>query len=203
MGQTLTDQPNTHNSSDSQDRVNRLTTYLRLGIAALIVICGLYVALSPGVVYAPVPKIVLFCLISFLPAILFGAEAAARFDLKLPGFAFTTAGAAAIALGTLLLLSYLAKPEEQIAVYRIVDDRRQPVLGLDRDGAVEVQLSKQALMVTKLIDGNNVVLIFPEQVGECELVVKPLLLGPAYIGKVSYSGNRQVELMLGRDLKSQ
>lgn len=179
----------------------RLNTYMRLGIVALILLLGIYVALSPNIVYAPVPKVVLFCLISFLPAILFGAEAAAKFDLKLPGFAFTTAGAAAISLGTLLLMSNLAKPEQQIAVFRIVNDQNQPVLGLDRDGAVQVQLSNQALAVTRFIDGNNVVLIFPEQVGEVDLLVKPLLMGPTYSGKVSYGGNRQSQLVLGRDLK--
>jgi|SRR6185436_132026 len=181
--------------------MSRINTYARLGIAVLILLLGLYVALSPSIIYAPVPKIVLLCLISFLPAILFGAEAAAKFDLKLPGFAFTTAGAAAIALGTLLLLSHLTKPEQQIAVYRIVDEQRQPVLGLDREGAVEVQLSNQALAVTKFIDGNNIVLIFPEQVGEVEMLVRPSLTGPTYFGKVSYAGNRQSELMLERDLK--
>lgn len=181
--------------------MSRLNTYGRWFIVFLILLLGLYVALSPSVIYAPVPKIVLLCLISFLPAILFGAEAAAKFDLKLPGFAFTTAGAAAISLGTLLLLSYLTKPEQQIAVYRIVDQQRQPVLGLDRDGAVKVQLSNQALVVTKLIDENNVVLIFPEQVGEVDMLVKPVLTGPTYFGKVSYAGTRESELMLGRDLK--
>ena len=181
--------------------MNRLNSYGRWIIVFLIIGLGLYVALSPSVVYAPVPKVVLFCLISFLPAILFGAEAASKFDLQLPGFAFTTAGAAAVALGTLLLLSYLAKPEQQIAVYRIVDQQRQPVLGLDRNGAVEIQLSNQALVVTKLIDGNNLVLIFPEQVSEADVLVKPVLMGPTFFGKVTYGGNRQSELMLGRDLK--
>lgn len=182
--------------------MSRLTTYVRLGISILILCVGLYVALSPSLVYAPVPKVVLFCLISFLPAILFGAEAAAKFDLHLPGFAFTTAGAAAIALGTLLLLSHLAQPEQQISVFRIVDEHRQPVLGLDREGAVEVQLSDTAMTVTKFIDGNHVVLIFPEQVGECDMLVKPLLSGPTYSGKVGYAGNRQSELVLGQDLKT-
>ena len=182
--------------------MNRLNSYGRWIIVFLILALGLYVALSPSVVYAPVPKVVLFCLISFLPAILFGAEAASKFNLKLPGFAFTTAGAAAVALGTLLLLNHLAKPEQQIAVYRIVDQQRQPVLGLDREGAVEIQLSNQALVVTKLIDGNNLVLIFPEQIGEADVLVKPVLTGPTYFGKVSYAGNRQSELMLGRDLKN-
>ena len=76
------------------------------------------------------------------------------------------------------------------------------MLGLDRSGAVELQLSNQALVVTRFIDGNNIVLIFPEQVGEVDMLVKPLLAGPTYFGKVSYAGNRQSELMLGRDLRT-
>jgi hypothetical protein len=180
--------------------MDRVNVFVRWGVTILIVLVGLYVALSPSLIYAPVPKVILFCLVSFLPAILFGTEATSQFKLSLPGFVFATTGAAAVALGTLLLLSNLAKPEQQIAVYRIVDEHRQPVLGLDRDGAIQVHLSNQGLAVTKFLDGNSMILIFPEQVGECDILVKPLISGPTYSGKVTYAGNRQSELLLGKDL---
>ena len=180
--------------------MKRLSTYVHWGIITLILGAALYVALSPNLVYAPVPKVVLFCLIGFLPAILFGTEATSRFNLQLGWFAFTTTGAVAVIFGMLFGLTYLAKPQQQIAVYRIVDEHGQPVLGLDRNGVLDVHLSNNALTVTKFIDGNNLILIFPEQVGECDILVKPLSVGPTYFGKVSYAGNRRAELILGKDL---
>jgi hypothetical protein len=191
---------NHHGRSNGQYTL--LNTVFRIIVAVVVLVVGIYVALSPSVVYAPTPRVVLYCLISFLPAILFGAEAVAKFRLQLPGFAFTVIGAAAISLGTLFLLTYLSKPQQQITVFRIVDENRQPVIGLDREGAIDVLLSGEGLQVTKLVDGNNVVLIFPEQVGECEVRVRPLTFGPMYSGKIAYAGNRQTELILGRDLKA-
>lgn len=181
--------------------MNSLFSVARIFIAVAILAVGIYVALSPQVVYAPAPKIVLYCLISFLPAILFGAEAAAKFELKLQGFVFSVFGAAAVALGTLILLTYLSKPEQQIAVFHIFDEDGQPVSNLDRHGAVEVPLSNSGLSVTKFIDGNTLVLIFPEQVGECVIRVRPLPIGKTYVGKVAYAGNRESSLAFGNQLK--
>jgi hypothetical protein len=161
----------------------------------------MYVALSPSVVYAPVPKVVLFLLVSLLPAVLFGAEAASRFQLKMGGFVFATAGAAAVSLGTLLLLTHLSKPQQQIAVFHVFDENGAPVNNLDRQGAVEVPLTSLGISITRFIDGNTVVLIFPEQVGDCDLRIKPLSIGKTYSGKVRYGGNRESELRFGTHLK--
>lgn len=167
----------------------------------LILGLGVFVALSPGVIYAPTPKIVLFFLISFLPSLLLGAEASSRFNLRLfPGFTFTTAGACAVCLGALLLLTYLSKPEEKIAVYQVYDENNDPV-ALDFKEALDVLVTAQGLSVTKFVDGNNVVLIFPEQVGSVELRVKKAPIGPSYTGTVGYAGTRTSKLILGRELR--
>lgn len=166
----------------------------------LILALGLFVALSPGVIYAATPKIVLLFLISFLPSLLFGAEASSRFDLRLPGFTLTTFGACAVCLGGLLLLNHLSKPEEKIAVYQVYDENNDPV-ALDWQGAIEVPVTAQGLTVTKFIDGNNAVLIFPEQVGSVEVRVKTAPIGPTYSGTVGYAGNRTSKLLLGQQLR--
>jgi hypothetical protein len=174
---------------------------LKMVVIVLILGVGIFVALSPTLVYAPTPKIVLFFLISFLPGLLFGAEAASKFNLQLPGFAFTTAGACAVCLGALLLLTHLSKPEEKIAVFQIYDENNEPV-ALDWSGALEIPVTPQGLTVTRFIDGNNVILVFPEQVGETELRVKKDFTNPAYSGSVGYAGSRTSKLILGQDLKS-
>ena len=173
---------------------------VRIVALSLILAVGIFVALSPSVIYAPTPKIVLYFLISLLPAIMFGAEASSRFEFKLPGFCFTTAGAFAACLGILVVLAHLSKPEEKIAVYHVFDESGQSV-ALDWNGALEVPVTSQGLTVTKFVDGNTVILIFPEQVGEAELRVKQYSSGPTYSGSVGYAGSRTVKLLLGDQLK--
>ena len=160
----------------------------------------MFVALSPNVVYAPAPKAILYLLVALLPAILFAAELTAQFQLQLGWFVASAGGAAALVLITLVLLTHLTKPEEQIAVFEIVDDAEQPVSGLDRTGAVQVPRTANGLTITPLVDGNSIVLIFPEQAPVVDLLVRPVLNGPVYRGRVSYAGTRKMKLVLGRDL---
>ncbi len=166
----------------------------------LILALGLYVAVSPDLVYAPTPKIILYLLISFLPALLLGAEAASRFKLKFRNFVFTTAGACAVCLGVLVVLTYLSKPQEKIAVYQIYDENKIPV-ALDWSGAINIPVSHQGLTVTNFVEGNTVILIFPEQAGKIEMQVKKSPSGKMYTGDVSYSGSRTSKLYLSKDLK--
>lgn len=166
--------------------------------AVLILLLGLYVALFPNVAYAPVPRTVLYLLVSLLPAVLLASEASARFEMKLPGFLFTCGGTLAFVLGCLLLLTYLSKPEHQIAVFDIKDARGNRVIGLDEKGSVQVDLSG-SLTVTTIVDESRIAMIFPEQVAETTLRIQ-LPGGPPYEGKVGYAGTRVSALVLGKDL---
>lgn len=171
----------------------------RLVLVGVVLALGVFVALSPKVVYAPVPRIVLFFLISLLLAILFGAEAVAQLKLELPGFTFVTAGASALCLGTLWILTKLSKPEEQIAVFHVYDEKGAPV-NLEWEGAYKVLLSSLGLHVTTFASGSTLVCIFPQQVGEAELQVKKRT-DETYVGTIGFAGSRQVKLVLGKDLK--
>lgn len=178
----------------------QLMVKVRVVVLVLILLVGLSVALSPALVYAPTPRVVLYFLISLLPAILFGAEVASKFEMKLPGFVFATGGAFAVCLGTLLVLSQLSKPEQQIAVFQVYDEHAHEVV-LDWDGAVKVLPDPGGLSATKFVDGNIVILVFPEQAGEVKLQVKKESHGQPYVGTVTYAGNRTSELFLGKQLK--
>ena len=168
-----------------------------------ILALGVFVALSPKVVYAPQPRVVLFLLMSVLVALLFGetATAVTHLQLDLPGFALLSTGATAICFGLLWLLNYLAKPEEKIAVFYIEQEDGKPV-NLQPKGAVEVPVTPKGLMVTHAVSGNNaLILIFPEQVGEAQIRVRSHPNGDQFIGVVAYAGNRSSRLRLNHELK--
>src|ERR1700730_11393913 len=140
--------------------------------AIVILVLGVIVALSPSLVYAPTPRVILFFLIAILPGLIFGFEASSRLEFRLPGLVFTTAGAFAACLGALIIMNNLAKPQEKIAVFRILDSNGDSV-SLDANSAVDVPVTQSGLGVTKFVDRDTVILIFPEQVGSAELRIKP------------------------------
>lgn len=181
--------------------LNTLTNVIRIVSAIAILAVAIFVALAPNVVYAPVPRVVLFLLVAILPAILFGAEFAAKFEFKLPGLLISASLVTGAIFGLLYLLNHFAKPEEKIAVYQIVDENNAPVT-LDFEDAVIVPVTPNGLTVTKFVDGNTVILIFPEQVGQAEILVKKSPSDVTYTGQVNYAGTRRSKLMLGTDLQS-
>ncbi len=176
-------------------------TALKIITGILILLVGVFVSLNPNVVYAPTPRVILLFLIAILPGLLFGFEAVSQFEFRLPGFVFTTAGAFAACLGALVVMDHLAKPEEKISVFRIVDSNGESV-NLDADSAVDVPVTQNGLVVTKFVNRDAVILIFPEQVGSAELKIKPNGNGPTYTGDVTYAGSRRYKLTLGKDLKT-
>jgi hypothetical protein len=178
---------------DKQVRTLRTVTSL------LILLLGLYVALKPAVVYAPTPKVILYFLISLVPAILFGVEAVTRFELRLPAFAFVTGGAFAACLGTLLVLTLLSKPDKQITVFQVVDEGGRP-MPIDSPGAVHVPLTPKGDAVPHFVDQNTIVFIFPEEVGEAELQVWKDSGEDPYVGNVTYAGSTRSTLRLGKQL---
>ena len=79
---------------------------IRIIMALAILGLGVYVAMSPELVYAPTPRAVLFLLVAILPAILLAAEATAEFKMRLPGFVATGGGSFAVMIIVLFLLAY-------------------------------------------------------------------------------------------------
>ena len=176
--------------------VNSIVRWLVIGV---IVILGVVVACMPGLVYAPVPKVVLLFLVAILPAILLGAEAGDRLQLNLGWLVAVVGGSAAVCFLAFYLLMSFAKPEQQIAAFQIYDEQGNPV-SLEWEGAYQVAFGSTALQATTLTKGNQLVVIFPEQVASVQLSVRKSSQGPWYRGALSYSGNRTYEKHLGRDL---
>jgi hypothetical protein len=173
---------------------------LRIVAVAAILLLMAFVALSPTMTYAPVPRLMLFMLASGALAIFLGAEASTRLELKLPGFALVTAGTAALAFGLLWFLTNTLKPELQVAIYQIRDEAGQDVR-VDFNGSVQVNEVPSGRPGFFLSQGNYLVVLFPELVPEEVIRIRKTTDGPYYQGKVSYAGNRQMVLKLGTDLK--
>jgi hypothetical protein len=172
-------------------------TRLKIGAAIAILVLGVFVALSPGLVYAPTPRIILYFLVASLPSLLFGAEATSRFEMKLPGFVFTTAGACAVCFGGLLLLNHLSKPAENIAVFHVVGETGDDI-NLDRAGVLKVRTTSSGNTVTNFVDKDTLVLIFPEQVGTVDIEVTDVSRSATYAIPVSYTGNRSSTIRMDR-----
>jgi hypothetical protein len=176
--------------------------YLKPLILVVILGLGIYIAVSPNIVYAPAPRIVLFFILSIVPAILFGSEIASRFEVSLPGFAFTVVGAGAVFFGSLFLLDRFSKPEEKIAVFSFYDENGNP-LAIDAPGMIRISLGETGLSVTDVYKGNNLIVIFPEQVSEVHVDVYPVADEKPYHGVLTYAGTRKSRLSLGTDLTRQ
>jgi len=174
---------------------------VKIVAAILILLAGLYIALTPSLVYTRTPQIILFFLISILPSFLIGTEAVSKFKFKLPGFLFTTTGAYAVCLGTLVLLAHLTQPTvDKIVVYHIFDENKQPY-SLNYSGAVVIPVTPDGRSITKFVDGNALILIFPKEIEAIDMQVKNLSNSLYYFGTVGYSGQQDYKIILGKDLK--
>jgi hypothetical protein len=177
--------------------LEKATHIVRLVATVLILLAALLVALSPGVVYAPVPKVILFTLVAILPGVLFGAEVLARtnFTLNLGVASLSAVGVGALFFGLFYMMTQFAKPEQQLAVFYVVDKQGQPV-NLDLGGAVRPRLSATGLPVKLFVDGNALVINFPEQVPEVTLDIQEIANGPVVSKTVGYAGNRERTIVL-------
>ncbi len=169
-----------------------------VAIVVILVIMAI-VALSPAVIYSPVPRNILYALVSIFVAILLGAETSARFKFQWLGFSIVLVGTGALCAALLVLLTYLSKPEQQIAAFNIVDENGKKV-DLNWDGALQVPTMGNGISANPFSKGNTLLLIFPEQVGEQEIRVKKTSDGQEYVGTIKYAGTRTVTLKLGVDL---
>ena len=160
-----------------------------------------YVVLSPNVVYAPVPRLMLYFLSSAAIAVFLGAEAATKFELKVPGMIFVTGGTVAAAFFLLWFGTNYVKPDQQVAVFQVFDENGREVRLDWGDEAVKLSPTASGLTGTLVVSGNMMVLIFPEQVVEQDVRVMKTSDGHPYVGKLTYAGSRKSMLKLGTDLK--
>lgn len=172
-----------------------------IGVGAILLLM-IYVVLSPGMSYAVVPRLILFLLSAAAIAIFLGAEATTRLKLEWKGFAFVTAGVAALGFALFWFLTNAIKPELQVAIYQVVDEDGRD-LRVDLADAVRLAEIPSGRPGFFIAQGNQLVVTFPELVSEQELRIRKTTDGAYYSGRVSYAGSRKMSLKLGTDLKQQ
>lgn len=173
---------------------------VRIFVALALLGLGFYVALGPSVGYTPTQRIVLLLLVSLIPTLLLAAEVkSVYFEIKTPALVLGATGVGAFFFVTLHYIVQQTKPEEQIAVFYVVDEEGADV-SLEPEYALMVSTTARGLAVRRFVDANTMILIFPEQVPSVEIAVRKLPHGPAYRGEVSYAGVRTSRLQLGTHL---
>lgn len=180
--------------------LDRTKKIVEMAIMVVVALVAVYVTLVPNVVYAPVPRNILFLLVALLPAYFVGVRASDNVNINLKWVVAKFTGTMAAVIFLLILLVHLSKPEQQIAVFEVLDEHDQRVR-LDREGAIVIQPGSQGVSATKYVDGNTLVLIFPEQLPSVNVAVRKVYDGPEYRGTVGYGGNRTMTLRLGQELK--
>ena len=184
------------------DLPDRLITILRAVTLLVVLVVVVWVVVREGRGLTPEARGLLFFLAGIIPAVLFATEAAARFDLKFPAFAFTAGGGAALMFGALWVLNSTAQPSYNAQVYRMLDAEERPLAGLSREGAVEVNAVEEASgQVPHYVDGSTLIIQYPTQTPRVRVRIRPSSRGPAFSGELSYTEPKS-ELVLCRDLGS-
>lgn len=145
------------------------------GIVCLAAIgVALHVSFNPNVMYPTAGRAMLYALFAVMVAIVIGRESAVYLKVKGPGVVLVAAGAFAAFLVTLYALDHIAKPHFTASVYKVYRDEvtREPVL-LRESLSWEVQSSSSAPVdLTHYVDGNTLVIIFPDQAPEARLTIR-------------------------------
>lgn len=191
---------NQNNTKLLNDKTLRIMKLLVLIVSMVIVVLVIFI---PNFYLNRTQMIIVFFLLATMLGILFGSETTSRtsFKFKLPGLIFSTVGATAIIFFAMFFFTQLSKPEKQIAVYHIYHENGDEVAGLDRDGVLKFLTTTEGYNVEYFIDDNTVIVVFPEQINQIEVDLRPVLSGPKYVGTLSYSGARKSKLSLGKDFK--
>jgi len=163
-----------------------------------ILIVTVYIVLHPYISYLQTPRIVLFFLISMLPAILLGSEVTNHFELKLPAFILTTTGAAAVFFGALMLLVYFSKEDQKFAVYNVYNESRSSFSLEFQNIAIEGGNVKTDYFTKQ----NHLLVIFPPGIDMLKMEMHNSANNRGYNCSISYSGNKERDsLIIGKDLK--
>jgi hypothetical protein len=186
-------------------KVGKIAVYLQIAVTLIVLPLVLWIIICrPTMVYAPSARVVLYLLVSIVPAVLFATVVAAQFEMKLPGFTMTAGGAFAGVLIVFVLLNHFSKPEEQIAAFQVVGENGDQVT-LEAAGTVSVvgDDASRGLTPTYCVDGDKLLMIFPEQLAAARVTIKHPGSGVIYRGRIEYAGTKTSELALGKDLLRQ
>lgn len=177
-------------------------------VLAVLVLMLVYVALRPGVSYAPVQRTVLFAVLAVAIGISLGSSIAnSEIKLNLGWMVATYAGAPAVVFGLIILLTKLSAPDRQIALYHVLNPQNEKYNAISEfgDQVISVETDHGGISTRPLVevDGNAFALVFPEQVPTLRVGIRfPPATGKWYYKTLTYTGEGGNEpLVIGVDLK--
>jgi hypothetical protein len=170
---------------------DRRWAYAALAVSLAI---ALYVSLATDVVFHPTRRVVVFALVALIPTILFSERMTAQFKMEIYGFLITATGVMGGFLGILFLLDWLSKPEEQIAIYTLVDEKGNDLVPFE----TQVTAKDANLDPTVVREGARLAIVFPSQSPHVRLRVTLPGEDRTYEAQLSYLGARKTMLVRDR-----
>lgn len=166
-----------------------------------LIALAIYITIwHPGFSYPPVTRNVLYLLVSIPVGILLGSTSSAILKLTDGKTALTLVGSYVLVLVTFYVLVKNSAPEEQMAAFEVVDQNGAPIT-LEGHDQVRFGLGMNAIQTTPCIKGNQLLVVFPEQLVEIPLTVEhPPGSRIFYKGKIGYTGTRTYTIKLGKQL---
>jgi hypothetical protein len=129
-----------------------------LAVLAALVILAIFIALSPSVVYQPVPRVIVFMLIAIATGLALGRQVTGSLQISGGWATATFGGIVAVVFGAFFLLTRAATPDLNVRVYEVTDGG-QPV-GLHGAGVLEVR-STTDTPVDHCATGDKLFVLFP------------------------------------------
>ena len=178
----------------SKERARKYTT---LAAQAFLAFIALYVMFHPGVAYAPVQRSLIFVTVAFMVALGCGQQvASARLEIKLGWLAATYTGVFAVVFGLSWWLTKLSAPHTAVAVYHVYNEDTSQYR-LDLKGTVDIKETKEGSFARAFVDGNTMVIIFPEQAPEIEVGIRfPPMTGNQKWTTLSFAGTSETDLVI-------
>ena len=178
--------------------MKNVSTIIDYALLVGILAFGVVIVAHPGLVLAPAPRVTLYFILSVAPAYLLAKNVQAQLELKMGPMMAVLGGSFAAFVTLLFVLTHLTKPEVQIAVYNVFakEDGVEMEVNLEGKDVVQVLRSGSGANVDSYVDGNTLILIFPEQVSEAEVQIRWPVSGPVYTEKLTYAGTRSSRLVL-------
>lgn len=119
---------------------------------------------------SPTSRTLLFWLCGILSGILFGSKTKSQFKISIPGFCFTTAGAAALSLGCLLMLHHLSREHFPVGIFTVTG-YADSIAQLSQEN-IEVPIDGNGATAQTFLKASSLVVIFPKDSEMARVVIK-------------------------------
>jgi len=177
--------------------------WLRLGACVAILVMNIIILLiNPTSGYSSFSRSTLNFLTAASAAVLFMSTTNALFKWNSKtGASVTIVGSFVLVIVGFELLVHAGRPDLQMTAYEVVDENNQAIT-IEAKDQIDMGRNRVGLQPTYCVDGNKMLLVFPEQLTEVGVGIEhPPGSHHWHRGKITYVGTQAYTLKLGSDLK--